>query len=308
MDNGDQGQPAGVPTTPNQEPQASSLQGAIEGVLERLKKIETKIGGVEEEVDSLQNHIFSKRKSWVDATVIVAFLALVFSAITTKISIDGASRQDVRNQRLQLGEFVQQISSLPVESSRAVAEYKDDVVASTNIATYFSQRQLMATRQAVNLIEDLKGDVTAADYYVVGQSLSYLGQYKQAIEFLNEGVLQEQMSEVEGTMLYRALGLTYFAMNEFDKAESAFSKALTAYPGQYPIKLEKNLADVWTSILWFDQELLKGRCAKAQALIENIDKRISMLSSGPHQLTYANQLVSKQNSMQQARSTGTCSS
>ena len=206
----------------------------------------------------------SRRRRLFDTGVLVATLALLFSAVTYLVERRGQERADERQARAELTETIRRMSELPRVYLDLLKGEDDPNVTETAYSIQISELQTLAA-QAERIRSAYPDIVEPADLYAIGSAhfnLEDLGRARAMLESTEELALAEDDALVT-TAARRSLAWTHFGLGQLDEGRSAFSRALSmeglsSVPDSVAIGNE-----IRTRQFWVAAEVQVGACLEA---------------------------------------------
>ena len=256
----------------------------MDGAQDSIEELAAKVDLLKREVDALQIANMANKRPWYkDIPTIIASLALMFSFGTTYVSYTRTQAQDIQNSRAELRSLLQRLAALPKENLELTNKYAQDANNSGYLSSLILQEGTLLAQQAAEIIDRLPPDqVTAIEYYAVGDGLRNSGDNTQAIDMFLKAIdaATEMNTEVSAWREYAAL---LFETGQPDAGRDAFSKALTIfskYPG-YSEYVQKS-THILTEMGWAQNETTIGSLDLAMEHLVNADALAYWLDPGPY--------------------------
>jgi tetratricopeptide (TPR) repeat protein len=229
------------------------------------------------EIDALQISAAEKTKPWyLQASVLIALLALVFSLGTTYYSYKRTHQQDVHNAKVELRGLIQRLTALPVQNLDLDKKYKDDSYALIQAGSFLNTEAIVLAKQAVDIVDQIPDEVSATEYYAVATVLAQAGEYGRTLGLYERALdTSEDINDFTGAA--RALGATAFTVGDATAGRDAFHRALDAFK-RFPTKnvYFRDLTNSYTELAWARAEVLTKHCAESA---EHLNRATAMLSA-----------------------------
>jgi hypothetical protein len=267
------------------------LEGVERGSADRNEDLEQRIETMKREIDALQVQVVEQAKPWwrqipVLVTILVSVSALGFSFWTDYKSEDRIGREEEHDARVELRGLVQRLQVIPKENFELYRTYAKDPEAQRTLGSLINTENLVVSRQAAELIEELDGDVSATEYYAVAYAFVFSDQPVEASRLLSEGlkVAQDPLNEAA---LLRQDAVVRFGLGDQEGARGRFQEALDIfdkYPGQSEVFVAAT--HLFTETSWAAAELGQGECSEA---LQHITAGKEYVSQIPPEHTYIGQ-------------------
>jgi hypothetical protein len=226
--------------------------------------LEGRLDTMKRELDALQIHVMKDRTPWYkQGAVAISVVALAFSAFTHYTSEARIERQDRHAARAELRSLIQRLQALPRESVEISRKYKNDPDAHTRLLSAIATERHILGQQAVELVRELKGDVTATEYYAIVDNFLTANQHAGLEELVADGLAVAKDAGSEVTLLRQAARLR-FSGGDPAGGRAIFAEALKVfekYPGHIPAYVA--LQHAQTHARWAAAERTVGDCVEA---------------------------------------------
>lgn len=248
------------------------------GSTDRNEELDERVAVMKREVDALQIQMAEKARPWwkqipVLLPLIISLGALSFSVWTDQKSENRLERRDEHDARVELTGLIQRLQALPKENFELQQNYGDQPALNTQINT----ENLVLSRQAADLINELEGDVSAMEYYSVGYALSYSGLHVEASNLLTQGLAVARDS-TGALSLLRQDALEHFALGDLEGGRTRWREAMDIsdkYPGRNATTVAAET--MYTEMRWAAAELAQHECPAALRHITAAKQYISKL-------------------------------
>jgi tetratricopeptide (TPR) repeat protein len=248
------------------------------GSADRNEELDERVATMKREIDALQIQMAEKTKPWwkqlsVLLPLLVSFGALSFSIWTDQKSDDRIERQQEHETRVELRELIQRLQALPKENFDLAQNYPNN----PDLRVQINTENLVLSRQAAGIIEELDGNVSATEYLAVSAALVFSSMHAEASELLTQGIAAAQDAAGE-LYLLRQDALVRFALGDLDGGRSRWAEALDIYE-KYPEEIAISVAanSMYTEMSWASAELGQDECPAALRHITAAKERIAEL-------------------------------
>jgi hypothetical protein len=218
----------------------------------------------------------------MQASTIIALLALAFSFGTTMVSYVRTKAQDVQALRKELRDILQRLSAIPRENLDASKKYAGDQNTIMAISQLYGQENALLSRQAAEILRKLpKSMISATEYSEVAMTLQNDSNLASAREFYtlaceNAKGLNDEITAIRSLANLDFLtGQPQAGRVKYQQALDVFSK----YPGydQYT----QVTTHVLTEFFWSQAEANSAQLSLALQHIDNARKLLATLPPGP---------------------------
>jgi len=233
------------------------------------------------EIDSLQISAADATKPWYrQASVLIAFLALIFSAGTTFYSVRRTHDQDVHNAKIELRDLIQRLTSFPIRNLDLDQKYPTDTAARAQASSLLNTENIVLAKQAVDVINEIPDEVTSVEYFAVASSLAFSGDYGQTSEFYKRA-LDSADDALDFSTAARSLGLAAFSRGDVHKGRAAFEQALNVFD-RFPTASSVFRANtlITTEMAWSSSELSARNCSGALEHLKRAEGLLPPLGDG----------------------------
>lgn len=202
----------------------------------------------------------AKTRWYRQASVLIALMALVFSATTTFYAEQRSSDRDEAAARVELSQLIQRISALPRETAEIQVKYAQSPGVLALLGGTLETEKMVMVQQAVTVIQRIPDDVSATEYFAVAEAMLGSGLLSGAEALIDAGLAREPDAPTRAALL-RIRGGLHFATGEVSEGRRAFAEALDVYGGER-VELAAGPM-VFTEYLWAFQEKWAGECELA---------------------------------------------
>jgi tetratricopeptide (TPR) repeat protein len=268
--------PENAPSTQAGVVDLSAGEGRAVRLEATVDELQARLATMKDEIDALQISSAERSRPWYrqasTISTFIALLALVFSVATT-MSADRrereqdqrAQQQNVRDARTLLGQLIQRLDAMPRENANLVKEFGNDPATLGQLAGNLNVENIALAGQAADIINSIRGHVTATEYLVVANALYFSGLFDRARELYQAGAALDADQVTHAALLHSYAALLVYSGGDMRVARAKMQEALdvykkqpTSFQGQV---LNTNLA---THIAWTSLELFKQECAQAR--------------------------------------------
>ncbi|MGH8875531.1 MAG: tetratricopeptide repeat protein, partial [Acidimicrobiia bacterium] len=192
--------------------------------LERLR-MDLELRG--REIDALQVQLASGSRPWyLQASTVVAAVALLFSFGTTAVSFQRTTQEDLLAARAELTGHLQRLSALQIDNLRFFQEA--DPAAANRMSSALSSEANLIANQALTTITRLPPDwISALEFVTLGETLLGVGNYPEALRMFQAGVDVSQRY-IESVVALKGLGNIHYQLGDPEAGRAAFQAALGA--------------------------------------------------------------------------------
>jgi hypothetical protein len=233
-----------------------------------MDDLERRLDTMKRELDALQIHVMKevpwyKKHAPLIISLAVSLLAVALSFWTFHQSERRVELQDRHAARAELRGLIQRLEALPRETFELGAKYQDNPDARTRLTADLVTERDVVGQQAIELARQLKGDVTASEYYAIVASFIEANELAGLEELIDEGlaVANDAVSEV---VLLRQSGTIKFESGDVAGGRARYSQALKVfekYPGHTEFYVR--FSDAITHTFWAREEANSGNCDEA---------------------------------------------
>lgn len=249
-----------------------------------VESLRRKIDTIKAEVDALQIAQMEKKTPWYKSVpTIISLLALLFSFGTTLVSYNRTKSQDMLALRAELRGMLQRLASLPKENYELTKTYQQEPASAAALSGYVNQENLLLARQAAEIVLKLpKEQVSATEYYAVGQALVMSNELERAKALIGRAISasNDVNDEVAATRVNANL---LFMTGQPEAGRIEYQKALgifTKYPG-YNDWTQKTY-HIYTEQLWAISEASTGGVSVALSHIAAAEDLAKQLPPSPN--------------------------
>lgn len=207
---------------------------------------------------------------WLDASALVAFVALVISLLAAWRDSRNAEQRERLAARTELSELIRRINELPREEARFAAAVGP--VMAQALGGSGTGNQFVLLGQVDAILSRFPRMATAMDLFVIGEAHQRIGEYDMARSTYERGVKLTDDPTLALAFL-RGLGFTSIQAGEVEAGRGYYERAV-GIRATYP-KLSAAVAEltaVSTRLQWAMAELAVGGCAEAVGQIAAIDE------------------------------------
>jgi tetratricopeptide (TPR) repeat protein len=220
------------------------------------------------EIDALQIEAAKTHKPWyLDVSVLISFLALLFSFGTTAVSYYRVRQQDIHDARTELRGLLQRLSAIPKENVEIQKNHTADV--SNLLLGMLNAESSLIANQADEVINRIPDHVSAIEYVVVAQALILHGNVGEA-QKLFERAVSVARNPYEEFAAVRGYAQLLFTTGNPEAGREMFRRALNInekYPTIFSYQLQYNNAE--TEFAWASSEYYIKQCLEAQKHMNN---------------------------------------
>jgi tetratricopeptide (TPR) repeat protein len=226
--------------------------------------LEGRVDAIKREVDGLQVHLMEKTAPWYKqvplvVSLLVSVLALGFSFWSNNKSEERLDRQDRHAARAELRGLIQRLQALPKENFNASRTYSNDPDARNAFLSLSVTETLVLAQQAVELIEELGGEVSGTEYYATSFAFGSTGQWAEAERLVEEGLELAKDAETKSALLHQA-AQARFAAGDPEGGRARYQQALELSYTNEALGASRH---AYTEHLWANTELGIGECREA---------------------------------------------
>jgi hypothetical protein len=243
----------------NIRPETSDQPDSLEAQLDTMKR----------ELDALQIHVMRETTPWhkqvpVVVPLLLSVAALGFSFWSAAKGEGRLNREEHHQARGELRDEVQRLQAIPLEIIEIERKYKDDSsVRATALSEINTERRVIA-QQAADLTQELKGDVTAPEYYAIVGALFESGQATSDVELLIQRGLAAAKDAQSAATLYRYSAQLSFEAGNKAAGRDAYEHALgVIHEFPRPDQRWVNVIQGQTQTLWAEHEAVAKECRAA---------------------------------------------
>ena len=229
---------------------------------EGLVELRAELSTMHREIDALQAANAEKARPWFrQASVLISFLALLFSVGATVYSTQQAQRTEMSNARDRLGELIQQLLTLPKENSELAVTYADNPAVARQLVVINQTQMSILAGQAADIIHRIPGHVSADEYFGVGWALHQSGNpdLAQAVYEDGLGVAEEWSTR---TQMLQSYGELLMAQGELDRGRDQMQAAMEANDDRP--ELQRLSGDATIEVYWASIEKRLEECDEAR--------------------------------------------
>jgi hypothetical protein len=235
------------------------------------------------EIDALQIANSEKLKPWyMNMSLMVAVIALLFSFGTTYVSYRKSAAQDIQASRQELRGLLTRLAAIPRDNVDNVKRYAGDPAAAATIGGYLNQENTLLSRQAAEIAKKLPpDDISAIEYFAVATALENAYDLTGTGEFLNYAVQTAKDFNTEIAAL-RATANLQFIQGHREAGRVSYQKSLdifSKYPGYDDYT--KTSTNIWTELYWANSEGAAGSIPLAMQHVNNAESLVAGLISSP---------------------------
>lgn len=271
---------------------------------------ETKIAALEEnlliikkEVDGLQIQSAEANKPWyLQASIIIAIMAFMFSLGTTAVSYYRTGEQNVLNSRVQLQSLIKELSLFSDRATEIQNQYEKVPHQKAALLVSLNTRNAALAKQAQFTIERLENsifgnrNVLSVEYMAVATALQNSGLVDgvDALATKAVEVAEDPISAISALRMKAGLAAMQADTLEMRKFMAIARSTLdgevqTALPE--PLK---NITAVETELQWWELEYALRNCGALNEHAEMAQFFINKLFHGPHRHLYQERLKDQQ--------------
>jgi tetratricopeptide (TPR) repeat protein len=230
------------------------------------------------EIDALQAADAEKARPWFrQASVLISFLALLFSVGATVYSTQQAQRTEMSNARDRLGQLVQQLLTLPKENTELAVTYADNPAVARQLVVINQTQMSILARQAADIIHRIPGHVSADEYFGVGWALHQSGNPDLALVVYEEGLdVAEEWST--RTQMLQSYGELLMSQGELDSGRRQIQAAMEANDDRP--ELQRLSGDATIEAYWASIEKRLEQCGEARDHVGRARVAAARLSAG----------------------------
>lgn len=228
------------------------------------------------EIDALKHEAEKKSGApWYrQASVIIAFIALLFSVAATFYAEQRSHERDDAAARVELSQLIQRLSALPKENAELWAQYGDDASVAYEISSVVQAEQMTLAEQAADVIERIPDTATATEYYQVAKNLAEAGAPERAASLFEAG-LRRKSDLVTRSSILRGQANLYADLGEIERARGAIKRAIELYASEPPAARAGGIA--YNEYIWAGLEADSGNCDRALAHAGNADEQVQKI-------------------------------
>ena len=125
------------------------------------------------EIDALQISLAERSKPWYrQSSMIISCVALLFSFGTTFYSDQRTRRADVHNAKIELGQLIQRLSTIPQRGIDLDIKYAKNPNAQSRASSTLNTERIVLAKQALDIMDDIPDHVSATEYYAVATAFA----------------------------------------------------------------------------------------------------------------------------------------
>jgi tetratricopeptide (TPR) repeat protein len=243
----------------------------LAGVRDELR---TMHGGI----DALQAGNAEKARPWFrQASVLISFLALIFSVAATVYSTQQAQRTEVSNARDRLGQLVQQLLTLPKENAELALTHAESPATARQLVIINQTQMSILARQAADIIHRIPEHVSADEYFGVGWALYHSGNPDLAQDVYEEGLaIAEEWST--RTQMLQAYGEVLMTEGQLDLGREQMQAAMDANDDRP--EPQRLTGDATIEVYWASLEKRLQQCREAEDHIDRARAVTGRLPAG----------------------------
>jgi hypothetical protein len=219
---------------------------------------------MKQEIDALQIEMAARSRPWYrQASVMVAVSALIFTVATTAVSIRRTTLQDRHNAKVELRELIREMSTISTKAADLGTRSSSNPQAGLLASSLLTTDMIVLANQAADIVDEIPGEVTAAEYYAVASALGANGISDRVLDYYERGIAVAHDTPSH-LALRRGLAFTYFAQGDVNGGREAFGEAIDAID-DFPdtIEIYRQAETGYTHLSWAGAELSAGECEAA---------------------------------------------
>ena len=242
------------------------IQSHLDTLRHELGALQQSVAQSDSEIDALQ--IISTKASrpfFLDATVIISTLALIFSFGTTAVSYYRTLQQDIHDSRAELRGFLQRLNGLARENVEVLNN--PDKVTASQLSAFNNAETTLIAQQAAEVMKRIPNHVSPVEYNLVGNVLSTRNA-NQAEELYRLALnVSKSFDDIIPTL--RGYATLRFANGDYEGGREFYRKALNVQAEIMPSDQNYiSWTNAYTELLWAQTEAAQRQCAEAQVHIK----------------------------------------
>jgi len=234
------------------------------------------------EVDSLQIKVLSESKPWYEqVSIIIAFLALLFSFGTTVVSYQRTLEQDKMNFKQELRGLVLQLVQQPLKAVDLNERYKGQPLLIGSVSGSLVQESAILANQAAVITKKIPTLVTASEYLAIAVAFHGMGQIERA-KAMRDNAIKVSDNALDIVIAFRQLAATAFQKKDIGTGREYFANALSLFT-RFPIKYDLGViafTNSFTEMYWAQQEALANNCGEFEKHISEAKRFALQVHSG----------------------------
>lgn len=246
-----------------------------------MDDLETKLDIMKREIDALQIVVMAGKAPWYKSpSMIISFIALLFSFGTTAVSYHRAAQDDVRSARAELRELLQRLTALPRDNFDLMKKYQGDVEGQA-LTGFLNQENSLLARQASEIVDRFPHDISASEYLSVAVALMAASDVGKVPVYLDRAISQTSDPNVKVTAL-RNYGYHLLNVGKATEGRGRYEQALSIWVN-YPAvnNYFKTSTDVLTEMYWAQAEFSVNNVEAAKEHVRKSLQRVGSLPPGP---------------------------
>jgi hypothetical protein len=257
-------------------------------LVDPLQELRDQLATMKNEIGGLQIEAARAGRPWYrQASVVIAVLALLFSAATTYYANERTAEQDDRAARAELGLLIQRLSVLPKENAELQATYADDPIVMGQLGSSINSENLVLAQQAADLIDRIPDRVSATEYYAVATALMLSGFSERAGSLLERG-LRLRSDLLTRVALLRTHGFLFFTTGQLVEGRRQMQAAIDLY-AQAPAELQAQ-SNAYTEIQWAFAEEAVGQCREVDLHVARAQEYVAQMIESPYRALLSGQI------------------
>jgi tetratricopeptide (TPR) repeat protein len=181
---------------------------------------------IEQRLTKLDNAVSEKQPWYRTPSVLISFVALVFSFGTTGASIYRTSQQDVHDAGVELRGLIQRLIAVPKDALEIRTKYGYDIDLQQQLLMMLSSESQVIAAQAAATAQKIPGRVTATEYGVLADVFFSQGNYTSAKTYLSLAI-ESARNSYELTQAKRRFGSLLFTTNKPVEARALLMQSLS---------------------------------------------------------------------------------
>ncbi len=237
-----------------------------------VDEISNKVVDLEVKIASLSAQVEFKRPWYLEASTVVAVLALLFSFGTTLVSYYKAKEQEYIAARAELRSVMERLAELPLKHSEMLNKYKESPIEAAQLSGLINAENLSLSNQADAIISRIesstagKGKILDVELLTVAGALSSSFQHEKAKKLMEEAFKRSRDATTSAGAL-RSLASIALYFRDVIQARAYMQKARLIYEDERYINdavVNKNVTNATTEIQWANMELVLSNCLDAK--------------------------------------------
>lgn len=245
---------------------------------------------LKKEVDFIKGQLSKKEKKWYKKiSNIVAIAALLFSFGTTAISLYNSYLEDIRDNRREVRELIQRMTSLPIENYEFMLKYHD--TEGETLTGLLKQENILLVNQAIDCIERYPKSFNATEYYSIANSLVAVGIFEK-VPFFFEKAINKAATATMYINSTRGYAVYLYLIGNRDEGTNYYEFSLKTWDkfptGNFAMKKSE---EIITLISWSQSEANLGNIIGAKKKLSQAKEELLKYPEYPYKKILKNQIA-----------------